>query len=142
MDTAKILKKYQVIAVIGCSRDVTKDAHIVPAYLKSKGFRVIPVNPSGEDILREKSYKSLSEIPYGMKDKIEVVNIFRPSAELLGIVQSIIKEKQSLPSLKVVWAQLGIQDDAAKALAEKNGFVFVQNRCMMRDYRAKVSFST
>ena len=142
MDTAKILKKYQVIAVIGCSRDVTKDAHTVPAYIKSKGYLVIPVNPSGEDILGQKSYKSISEIPYGLKDKIEVINIFRPSPELLGIIQSILKEKSSLPSLKVIWAQLGIQDDSAKALAEQNGLIFVQNRCMMRDYKAKISFST
>ncbi len=142
MDPAQILRKYQVIAVIGCSRDVTKDAHIVPAYLKSKGYRIVPINPSGEDILGEKSYKSLGEIPYGLKDKIEVVNIFRPSSELLGIVQSIIKEKKNFPSLKVIWAQLGIQDDASKNLAEQNGFVFIQNRCMMRDYKAKISFST
>src|SRR3989338_2779808 len=104
MDTAKILRKYQVIAVIGCSRDVTKDAYTVPAYMKSKGFLIIPINPSGEEILGQKSYKSLSEIPYGMKDKVEIASIFRPSAELLGIVQSIIKEKQNLPSLKVIWA--------------------------------------
>ena len=142
MDTAKILRKYQVIAVIGCSRDVMKDAYTVPAYMKSKGFLVIPINPSGEEILGRKSYKSLSEVPYDLKDKIEVVNIFRPSAELLGIVQSIIREKQSLPSLKVIWAQLGIQDDVAKGLAEQAGLIFVQNRCMMRDYQAKISFST
>ncbi len=142
MDTAKILRKYQVIAVIGCSRDATKDAYTIPAYMKSKGFLVIPINPSGEEILGQKSYKSLSEVPYGLKDKIEIVNIFRPSSELLGIVQSIIKEKQSLPSLKVIWAQLGVQDETARALAEKNGLVFVQNRCMMRDYQAKISFST
>lgn len=141
MDTKEILKKYQVIAVIGCSRDVTKDAHTVPAYMKSKGYRVIPVNPSGEEILGEKSYKTLFETPYTLKDRIEVVNIFRPSVELLSIVQSIIKEKKIFPSLKVIWAQLGIQSDDAKALAEQNGFVFVQNRCMMRDYQAKISFS-
>lgn len=142
MDTAQILKKYQVIAVIGCSRDVTKDAHTVPAYLKSKGYRVIPINPSGEDILGQKSYKSLAEVPYDLKDKIEVVEIFRPSSELLPIVQMIIKEKRNLPALKVIWAQLGIQDGAAKTLAEQAALVFIQNRCMMRDYRAKISFST
>ncbi|MBI2085549.1 MAG: CoA-binding protein [Candidatus Aenigmarchaeota archaeon] len=142
MDPAQILRKYQVIAVIGCSRDVTKDAHTVPAYLKSKGYRVVPINPSGEDILGEKSYKTLAEIPYGLKDKIEVVDIFRPSSELLGIIQSIIKEKRNLPALKVIWTQLGIQDDAVKSIAEQNGFIFVQNRCMMRDYKAKISFST
>ncbi|MBI4176745.1 MAG: CoA-binding protein [Candidatus Aenigmarchaeota archaeon] len=141
MDTKEILKKYQVIAVMGCSRDVTKDAHTVPAYMKSKGYRVIPVNPSGEEILGEKSYKSLAEIPYGLKDKIEIINIFRPSPELLAATQAIVKEKRNLPSLKVVWAQLGIQDDAAKSLAEQNGLIFVQNRCMMRDYQAKISFS-
>lgn len=142
MDTGQILKKYQVIAIIGCSRDVTKDAHTVPAYLKSKGYRVIPINPSGEDIFGQKSYKTLAEIPYGLKDRIEIIDIFRPSAELLPLVQMIIKERRNLPSLKVIWAQLGIKDDAAKTLAEQAGLIFIQNRCMMRDYRAKISFST
>lgn len=142
MDTKEILKKIQIIAVIGCSRDVTKDAHTVPAFLKSKGYRIVPINPSGEDILGEKSYKSLSEIPYDLKSRIEAINIFRPSAELTGIVQSTLKEKAGFPSLKVIWAQLGIQDDNAKALAEQAGLIFVQNRCMMRDYQAKISFST
>ncbi|MBI3413608.1 MAG: CoA-binding protein [Candidatus Aenigmarchaeota archaeon] len=141
MDTAQILRKYQIIAVIGCSRDVTKDAHTVPAYMKSKGYRIIPINPSGEEIMGQKSYKSMAEIPYDLKDRIEVVNIFRPSAELTGIVESILKEKANFPSLKVIWAQLGIQDDKAKLLAEKAGLIFIQNRCMMRDYQSKISFS-
>jgi len=141
MDTKEILKKYQVIAVIGCSRDVTKDAQTVPAYLKSKGYRIIPINLSGEEILGQKSYKSLSEIPYGLKDRIEVINIFRPSGEFMDIVQSVLKERSNLPSLKVIWAQLGIQDDKAKALAGQAGLIFVQNRCMMRDYQSKISFS-
>ncbi len=141
MDTGNILKKYQIIAVIGCSRDATKDAYTVPAYMLSRGFRIIPVNPSGEDILGQRSYKSMGEIPYDLKSRIEVVNVFRPSSELLPIVHSIIKDKKSMPSLKVIWAQLGIKDDAAKALAEQNGLIFVQNKCMMRDYKVKFSVS-
>ncbi len=141
MDTGKILQKYQVIAVVGCSRDPAKDAYIVPAYMLSRGFRIIPINPSGEDILGQRSYRSLEEVPYDLKSRIEIVNVFRPSSELLPIVHSIVKEKKSMPSLKVVWAQLGIKDDGAKALAEQNGLTFVQNKCMMRDYKVKFSVS-
>ncbi len=142
MDTAKILKKYQVIAVVGCSRDATKDANIVPAYLKSKGYRIVPVNLSGEEIMGQKSYKTLADIPADLKGRIEIVEVFRPSAELVGLVQSIIAEKRNMSSLKVIWAQLGVKDDSAKVLAEQNGFIFVQDRCMMKDYQAKISFST
>ena len=142
MDTAKILKKYQVIAVIGCSRDATKDAYTVPAYLKAKGYRVVPINPSGEEILGQKSYRSLADIPADLKGRIEIIGVFRPSAELVGLVQEILKDKRNLSSLKVIWAQLGVKDDSAKSLAEQNGFVFVQDRCMMKDYQAKISFST
>ncbi|MFH0889831.1 MAG: CoA-binding protein [Candidatus Aenigmatarchaeota archaeon] len=141
MDTSQILKKYQIIAVIGCSTDVTKDSNIVPAYMLSKGFRIIPINPNGGTILGQKSYKSMEGIPYDRKSRIEIVNIFRPSSELLPIVHSIVKDKKAMPSLKVIWAQLGIQDEAAKQLAEQNGFTFVQNRCMMKDYKVKFSVS-
>ncbi len=141
MDTTQILKKYQIIAVIGCSSDVTKDSNIVPAYMLSKGFRIVPINPNSETILGQTSYKSLEEVPYDVKSRIEVVNIFRPSSELLPIVNAIVRDKKSMPSLKVIWAQLGIQNDSAKQLAEENGFVFVQNRCMMKDYKVKFSVS-
>jgi predicted CoA-binding protein len=84
---ARILKSSRTVAVVGLSRDPGKDSHRVAGYLKAKGFSVIPINPSADEILGEKVYKNLTEIP----GEVDVVNIFRPSDEVGPIVEQAIK---------------------------------------------------
>jgi predicted CoA-binding protein len=124
----KILKESKTIAVVGCSRDHEKDAHRIPKYLKEHGYRIIPVNPFADEILGEKSYKKLSEI----KEPVDIVNIFRPSSEALAIVEEAVKMKIKP---KVIWMQLGIINEEAAKLAEKNGITVVMNKCMMMEHR-------
>ena len=73
-----ILKKYKVIAVVGLSKEPEKDSHRVSAYLKQQGYSIIPVNPFADEVLGEKSYKSLLDIPPEIQKTIEIVDIFRP----------------------------------------------------------------
>lgn len=126
----KILKESKTIAVVGCSRDPEKDAHKVPKYLKEQGYRIIPVNPFANEILGEKVYKTLSEI----KEPVDVVDIFRPSDEVLGVVKEAIKLKP-----KVIWMQLGIRNEEAAKLAEQNGIKVVMNSCMMIEHKRLIT---
>ncbi len=118
--------KLKRIAVVGMSRDPSKDAHMVPKYLIEKGYRVYPVNPFAEEILGLKSYKSLLDIP----EEIDIVNIFRPSEQVYPIVKDAVKK-----GAKVIWMQLGIYNKEAVEYAKKHGLEVVWNRCIYREHR-------
>ncbi|MBI4018304.1 MAG: CoA-binding protein [Candidatus Aenigmarchaeota archaeon] len=129
-DIAEILRTSRKIAFVGCSRDPAKDAHTVPAYMQAQGYRIIPVNPSASEILGEKCYPSLS----ALGERPDIVDIFRPSNEVMGIVKEILRLTEEVkPS--VIWTQLGIEDDEARKLAEHNSIVFVENKCIMVEHR-------
>ena len=114
------------VAVVGMSKDPNKDAHHVPKYLIDNGYNVIPVNPTAEEILGRKSYKSLGDVP----DKIDVVDVFRPSEHVPPIVKDAIAK-----GAKAVWMQLGISNDEAAQEASKHGIKVVYNRCMLIEHR-------
>lgn len=117
----RIFKESHTIAVVGLSKDPEKDSHRVGAYLQKAGYRVVPVNPTAEEILGEKVYKNLRDIPF----PVDVVDIFRPSSEVGPIVDIAIEI-----GAKAVWMQLGISDIEAEARARAAGLDVVANRCM------------
>lgn len=125
MDTKEILEKYKTVAVVGCSADPSKPAHIVPKYLQEHGYRIIPINPAAEVILDVRAYKSLAEV----KEPVDIVEIFRPGEEVLEIV------KQSIGKARVVWMQEGIVNENAAELARKNGLDVVMDRCMKKEHQ-------
>ena len=90
----EILTKYKTVAVVGLSREPNKDSHRVSAYLKKHGFRIIPVNPFADEVLGEKSYKSLLDMPVEVQETIDVVDIFRPSKDMPPIVEQALKLKE------------------------------------------------
>ena len=114
------------IAVIGISKNPEKAAHYVPQYLQDKGFNIIPVNPTSDKILEKKCYKTISDID----ESIDIVDIFRPSEEVLPFVQDAIKKKP-----KVIWLQEGIHNQEAEELARSQGIKVVFNRCMLADHQ-------
>jgi len=114
------------IAVVGMSRHTTKAAHFVPKYLTEQGFDITPVNPNTDEILGEKSYSSLSSIDH----PIDIVDIFRPSEQVLSVVQDAIKLKP-----KVIWLQEGIHNSEAEELARSNGIMVIFNRCMLAEHQ-------
>ena len=126
-----VLKTYRIVAVVGLSRNPTKDSHRVAKYLKSMGYHIIPVNPFADEILGEKCHKSLLDIP----ETIEVVDIFRPAEDVPSIVEEAIELKNKLGTPKVAWMQLGIVNEEAARRARKAGFTVVMNRCMMVEHR-------
>lgn len=125
-EVLKVFEENEVIAVVGCSRSEGKEAHKIPKFLQEKGYRIIPVNPSSDEILGEKSYPSLAEV----EEKIDVVNIFRPSEEVFEITREALDTNAN-----VIWTQLNIENEEAKKLAEENSLKVIQNRCMKQEYR-------
>ena len=117
-----ILSKYKTIAMIGVSKDPTKTSTIVMKYMQKYGYKVIPVNPSakGEKILGENVYEKITDI----KEPIDIVDVFRPSKEAFPIAEDTVKI-----GAKVLWLQLGIRDENAKKLMEKNNIDYVENKC-------------
>ena len=114
------------IAVIGMSRHPIKAAHFVPKYLSEQGFDITPVNPTANEILGKKCYSDISLV----QDPIDIVDIFRPSEQVLPVVQNAIKKKP-----KVIWLQEGIHNEEAENLAREHGIDIVFNRCMLAEHQ-------
>ena len=120
----------KTIAVVGASRDPTKDSHTVAAYLKSHGYKIIPVNPTTDRILEETSYKSLLDIPEEKARMIDLVDIFRPSQDVPPIVAEAVQLKKKYGHLKAVWMQLGISNSIAAQEAGREGLQVIQDACI------------
>jgi uncharacterized protein len=129
-----ILKKTKVIAVVGLSNDLEKVSFRVAAYLKQRGYRIIPVNPTVNQVLGEKSYKSLIDIPLQIQKTIDVVDVFRRSEDVPPIVQQAIELKSRVGRPFVVWMQLGIVNEQAAKAARDAGLVVVMDRCLMVEH--------
>ena len=125
-DIERLLRGAKRIAVVGCSTDPAKDAHRVPKYLQGTGYTVIPVHPSAERILGEKAYRSLADVP----GPIDLVDVFRPSAETPAVVKAAIEA-----GAKAVWLQLGIASPEARRLAALAGLDYIENRCIAIEHR-------
>jgi hypothetical protein len=114
------------VAVIGMSKHSSKAAHYVPRYLSENGFEITPINPTTNEILGKKCYSSVLDVD----DSIDIVDIFRPSDEVLPFVKDAIKKKP-----KVIWLQEGIHNSEAEELARKEGIIVVFNRCMLAEHQ-------
>ena len=123
-----ILSKYKTIAMVGVSNDQTKPSTIVMKYMQNYGYKVYPVNPSskGQKILGENVYDSILDI----NDRIDIVDVFRPSKEVLAIARDTVKI-----GAKVLWLQLGIRDENAKELVENNHIEYIENKCTKMEYQ-------
>jgi len=114
------------VVVVGMSKNSSKAAHYVPKYLSDNGYDITPVNPTTDQILGKKCYNSISEID----DEIDIVDVFRPSDQVLPVIQEAIKKKP-----KVIWLQEGIHNSEAEDLAKKVGIKVIFNRCMLAEHQ-------
>lgn len=121
----KILEMKNVI-VIGMSRHSEKAAHFVPKYLHENGFNITPVNPTTDEILEKKCFKEINDV----HDEIDIVDIFRPSDQVLPIIKEAIKKNP-----KVIWLQEEIHNEEAEQLARDAGIDVVFNRCMLAEHQ-------
>ena len=123
-----ILSKYKTIAMIGVSNDPTKASTIVMKYMQKYGFKVYPVNPKakGQKILGEKVFEKITDI----KDPVDIVDVFRPSREVLDIARDTINI-----GAKVLWLQLGIRSEEAKKIVENNKIEYIEDKCTKMEYQ-------
>ena len=126
--------KYRVIAVVGLSNKPEKDSHRVSTYLQQKGYRIVPVNPTVREVLNEKSYRSLLDIPLELQKTIEVVVVFRRSEDVPPIVDKVIQLKSANGKPYVVWMQLGIVNEQAAEKARQAGIIVVMDKCLMIEH--------
>jgi predicted CoA-binding protein len=120
------------VVVIGCSTTPGKAAHDVPKYLLDHGYDVIPVNPYAEEVFGREAYDGLLDVPDGVD--VEVVDVFRPSDELGGIVDDVLEHG----GVDVLWTQTGIADRDATDRAENAGVRVVEDRCIKVEHRRLV----
>jgi uncharacterized protein len=127
---SQIEEFYQLknIAVVGVSKNEEKPSHQVPKYLIEHGYNVIPVNPTLSEVLGRKAYPSIADI----KERIDIVDVFRKSEDVPAVVDDALKKKDGI---KVIWMQLGIYNEDAERKAKENGIDVVYNRCMMEEHK-------
>ena len=124
-DPETIVKEARTIAVVGLSSNPEKASNEVGAYLKEQGYRIIPVNPNETEVLGEKAYPSLQDVP----EPVEFVDVFRRSEFTPAVVEDAIAV-----GAKVVWLQSGIISAEAEAKAKAAGLTFVQDRCVLQEH--------
>ncbi|WP_420116767.1 CoA-binding protein [Micromonospora sp.] len=123
MRTAQqLLADSAVIAVVGASRDPGKAAHRVPAQMQRYGWRIIPVNPTVDELFGERAYPSRADIPH----PVDLVNVFRPARDAVEVVR-----QAAAIGAPAVWLQLGIVSAEARRIAEAAGMDYVEDRCLI-----------
>ena len=128
MDEIKeIFDRVKTIAVLGLSPNPQKDSHRVAAYLQKAGYKIVPVYPKEDEILGQKVYRTLQEIPF----PVDMVDIFRKPDALMDIAKACVQRGD----VKVFWAQKGIVNNKAAAYAKEHGMQVVQNQCAMVDHK-------
>jgi len=126
----RILRDTEVIAVVGISPNPQRDSYRVARYMFSKGYRIVPVNPTVKEVFGDKAYPSLRDVPY----EVDMVNVFRNSEHLSGIVDDAIHV-----GAKVLWTQLGVVDRESTLRAANAGLDVVTNRCLMMEHQSQDS---
>jgi predicted CoA-binding protein len=123
----EILEKYKTIAVVGLSSQTWRPSYSVSRYMQSAGYRIIPVNPNEREVLGERAYASLDDVP----EPIEIVDIFRRPEYVPDIVEAAIRRQA-----RVIWMQLGVINQAAADRAIAAGLEVVMDRCILVEHRA------
>jgi predicted CoA-binding protein len=124
-EVREILRSARTIAVVGLSDKPDRDSHRVAAYLQKAGYRIIPVNPAVSEVLGEKAYASVRDVP----EKVDVVDVFRRPDAVPPIVDDAIAA-----GAKVVWMQDGIVHNEAAEKARAAGLKVVMSKCMLREH--------
>ncbi len=120
-DPETIVKEARTVAVVGLSSNPEKASNEVCAYLKEQGYRIIPVNPNEEEVLGERAYETVEQIP----EQVDVVDVFLPPEKTPEIAEDAVRAGAG-----TLWLQEGIENSEARRIAEEGGLSYVENRCM------------
>ncbi len=131
----EVMRKHRVIAVVGASKNPGKEAFTVPEYLRERGYTIIPINPTTDTVNGLKSYPSLAELPEELAEKVEVVDVFRPSEELPQVAVQVVEMKKRTGKPVVFWAQLGLENEEAKKTLSAAKVDYVMDKCMRIEHQ-------
>ncbi len=126
-DPETIVKEAETVAVVGLSNDPEKYSHEVGSYLKEQGYRIIPVNPTEEEVIGERAYDTVDQIP----ERIDVVDVFLPPEKTSEIAEDAVRA-----GAKALWLQEGIENAEARRIAEEGGLAYVEDRCMRKTHES------
>ena len=126
-DPETIVKEAETVAVVGLSNDPEKYSHEVGSYLKEQGYRIIPVNPTEEEVIGERAYDTVDQIP----ERIDVVDVFLPPEKTIEIAEDAVRAEA-----KALWLQEGIENAEARRIAEEGGLAYVEDRCMRKTHES------
>ena len=135
LSPTEVMRRYKVIAVVGASKNPEKEAFTVPAYLREHGYTIIPVNPTTDKVNGLKSYPSLADIPAGVAEEVDVVEVFRPSEEFPEVARQVATMKRKTGRPFVFWGQLGLENDEAKKILTDSRVDYVMDKCMRVEHQ-------
>jgi predicted CoA-binding protein len=121
----RILKESRVLAVVGLSANWHRPSYFAAKYMLEHGYRVIPVNPQYQEVLGQKCYASLRDIPRSVVGQVDLVDVFRKTGDVMPVAQDAVAI-----GARVLWQQLGVKNEAAAALAREAGLESVMDRCV------------
>ena len=125
MTIPELLRSSRTIAVVGLSSNPLRSSHGVAEYMQQRGYRIFPVNPNESEVLGEKCYARLEDVP----EKIDIVDVFRRSEFVPDIVDAAIRV-----GARAVWMQEGVTHEEAAARARQAGLAVVMDRCILKDH--------
>jgi predicted CoA-binding protein len=125
----RVLGEARTIAVVGLSADWFRPSHFAAKYMQEHGRRIVPVNPRYQEILGETCYPDLLSIPEPLRSAIDMVDVFRKSADVLPIAEQAVAI-----GAKALWLQIGVINEAAQVLSEKAGLTVIMDRCVKIEY--------
>ncbi len=125
VDPETIVREAETIAVVGLSSNPEKASHEVGSYLKDQGYRIIPVNPNEDEVLGERAYETVEQIP----EEVDVVDVFLPSEKTPEAAEDAVRA-----GAKTLWLQEGIESEEARRIAEEGSLAYIENRCMRKTH--------
>jgi uncharacterized protein len=126
-DPETIVNEAETVAVVGLSNDPEKYSHEVGSYLKEQGYRIIPVNPTEEEVIGERAYDTVDQIP----ERVDVVDVFLPPEKTSEIAEDAVRA-----GAKALWLQEGIENAEARRIADEGGLAYVEDRCMRKTHES------
>ena len=128
----ELLSRAKTIAVVGLSGSPLRASYGVSAYMQAVGYKIIPVNPRIAEVLGEKAYSSLLDVPLEVRERIDLVDVFRRSEFVDEIVEQAIQLK-----IPAIWMQEGVVNEGAAEKARRAGMLVVMDRCVLKEHRAR-----
>lgn len=133
IDLKSTLENARTIAVVGCSNRPSRTSYTIAEYLQGAGYRIIPVNPTINEVFGERSYPNLQSIPEEII--VDIVDIFRRPDHTAGVVKETVEYAEATGMSPTIWTQLDVSSPEAERLAQEAGLPYVRNRCIFIEHR-------